>query len=69
MFNLNTKSLDEEQFTSGMQNAILNNALSTSFGSLTSVLVLSVGCSIYEVASIVASLGKVEERVPGKRYQ
>ena len=69
MFNLNIKSLDEEQFTSGMQNAILNNALSTSFGSLTSVLVPSVGCSIYEVASIVASLGKVEERVPGKRYQ
>lgn len=62
MFNLNTKSSDDEQVTSGMQNAILNNALSTFFQSLTSVLVPSVGCPIYEVASIVASRKGGRER-------
>ena len=43
-----------------MQDAILNNAPSTSFGSLTAILVPYVGRPIYEVTLMVASSGEIE---------
>ena len=61
MFNLNIQGLDNEHFTSGMWDAILNNALSTSFRSLTEIILMPyVGCPIYKVTSMLASLRKVE---------
>ena len=60
MFNLNIQGLDNEQFTGGMWDAILSNTLSTSLRSLTAILKLYVGCPIYKVTSMLASLRKVE---------
>lgn len=49
---------NDEHFTGGIQEAILNNAPSTYFGPLTSILVPYVGNPIYEVTLMVASLGE-----------
>ena len=47
--NQNIQGPHDKHFTGRMQDAILNNASSTSFGSLTAILVPYVGCPIYEV--------------------
>ena len=43
MFNPNTRGPEDEHFTCGIQNSVLNNALSTTFGSLTAILAPYVG--------------------------
>lgn len=47
----NTRGSYDEHFTGGIQDAILNSAPSTTFGSLTTILAPYMGCPIYEVAS------------------
>ena len=39
VFNPNTRDPDDERFTGSIQDAILNDALSTSLGSLAAILV------------------------------
>ena len=60
MFNVNTWSPDKEHFTGSMRNTILNSTLSTYFESLPAILTPYVGCCIYEVTSMMASLGDTE---------
>ena len=60
MFNLNTWSPDEEHFTGGMWNIILNSTLSTYTEPLPAILTPYVGWPIYEVTSMMASLGDTE---------
>ena len=60
VFNPNIQGPHDKHFTGGMQDAILNNAPSTSFGSLTAILVPYVGRPIYEVTLMVASSGEIE---------
>ena len=60
IFNPNTQSSYDEHFTGGIQDTILNSALSTTFGCLTTILASYMGHPIYEVASMVASLGEIE---------
>ena len=58
IFNPNTQSSYDEHFTGGIQDIILNSALSTTFGCLTTILASYMGHPIYDVASMVASLGE-----------
>ena len=60
IFNPNTQDPDNECFNGGILNNILNKAPSTTFGSLTAILVPNMGCHIYEVTSMVARLGEKE---------
>ena len=60
IFNPNTRGSYDEHFTGGIQDAILNSAPTTPFGSLTTILAPYMGCPIYEAASVVASLGEIE---------
>ena len=60
IFNTNTRGSCDEHFTGGIQEAILNSAPSTTFGSMTTILAPYMGCPIYEVASMVASLGEIK---------
>ena len=60
IFNPNTQSSYDEYFTGGTQDTLLNSALSTTFGCLTNILAPYMGHPIYEVASMVASLGEIE---------
>ena len=59
-FNPNTQGPGDERFTGGIQDASLNNAPSTTFRSLAAILVPSMGRPIYDVTSMVASLGEIE---------
>ena len=43
LFNTNTRGPEDERFTCGVQDAVLNSALSTTFGSLTAILAPYVG--------------------------
>ena len=52
MLNPNTRGTGDDHFTGRMQDAILNNAPSTTFGSLTAILASYVECSIYRVTSM-----------------
>ena len=60
IFNPNTQDPDNECFNGGILDNILNKAPSTTFGSLTAILVPNMGCHIYEVTSMVARLGEKE---------
>lgn len=60
MFNLNIWSPDEEYFTSSMQNTMLNSTLSTYIEPLPAILTPYVGWPIYEVTSMMTSLGDTE---------
>ena len=60
IFNANTRGSYDEHFTGGIQDAILNCAPSTTFGSRTTILAPCMGCPIYEVASMVASLEEIK---------
>lgn len=60
MYNLNIQGHDNELFTGGMWDAILNNALSITFRSFNAILKPYVGCPICKVTSMLASLRKVE---------
>ena len=60
IFNPNTQGPDDASFTGYIRNIISNNALSTSFGSLTVILVPYVGHPIYEASLMVAALGEIE---------
>ena len=59
IFNPNTQGPDDGCFTDSVLDTILNNAPSTSFGSLTVILAPYVGCSIYEATSRMARLGEL----------
>ena len=59
-FNPNTQGPGDERFTGGIQDASLNNAPSTTFRSLAAILVPPMGPPIYDVTSMVASLGEIE---------
>ena len=37
LFNTNTRGPEDERFTCGVQDAVLNSSLSTTFGSLTAI--------------------------------
>ena len=52
MLNPNTRGPGDDHFTGRMQDAILNNAPSTTFGSLTAILASYVECPIYRVTSM-----------------
>ena len=60
VFNPSIQGPDDEHFTGSIQDAILNSAPTTPFGSLTTILAPYMGCPIYEAASVVASLGEIE---------
>ena len=64
VFNPNTQGPDDRCFTGSILDTILNNAPSTSFGSLTVILAPYMGYSIYEVTSVMARLGEL--RVSGR---
>ena len=65
-FNPNTRGPGDERFTGGIRDASLNNAPSTTFGSLAAILAPYVGRPIYDVTSMVASLGEIEGRWQAK---
>ena len=58
MFNPNIQDPDDKHFTGGMKDAILNNASSTTSGSLTATLAPDWGTP--SITSMVASLGEIE---------
>ena len=60
MFNSNTRGPDDKHVTGGMCDTTLNNAPSTTFGSLTTILVPFVEHPTYEMTLVVASLGEIE---------
>ena len=60
IFNANTRGSYDEHFTGGIQDAILNCAPSTTFGSWTYILAPYVGRPIYEATLMVATLGELE---------
>ena len=55
-----SRGTDDECFTGRIRDAVLNNAPSTTFGSLTAILAPSVGCLLRKVTWIVASSGETE---------
>lgn len=55
-----------KRFTCGVQDAVLDSALSTTFGSLTAILAPVLGHPRYEVMSMVAPLGEIEGRLQAK---
>lgn len=68
MFKLNTQGPGDEHLEVLLEvcKIILNNAPSTYFGSLLVILVSYVGCPIYEVTLMMASLGEAEGRQQAK---
>ena len=66
IFNPNTWGPSDERFTGNIWDAILNNALSTAFGSLIAILASYMGHPIYEVTLMVASLEEVEKEWQSK---
>ena len=59
IFNPNTQGPDDASFTGYIGNIISNNALSTSFGSLTVILVPYVGHPVYDMTSMVVQFNSV----------
>lgn len=66
LFNLNAQGLDDEKFTDGMRDNVLQNSLSFLFGLLVAILVSYVCCLINKLTLMVASLGEARTRRPQK---
>ena len=69
VFNVNTQGPDDERFTTGVRDLVLQHAPSASFGPLMAILALYAGCHINEVTRMVASLGEVESRCSRKEFR